>query len=503
MKKTTPATPSSMLDRRNFLRGAVLSGLAGISPRWTSAALTENQQAALYLTDATEKHAARTPLRWGKPTARIPGASVEVDGARTFQAVLGFGAALTDASCFLLSGMPAESRDAFLSEMYSSSGLNLNVGRCSIAASDYSRSVYSYDDVVDDMTLDHFSLKHDEAYILPVLRQIRTINPDLFLVASPWSPPGWMKTYGTSFGGRATENYLDPYAHSLWDLANGSMLGGWMSEEYIEVYSRYIGKFLQGYAQAGVPVDAVTPQNEIVTTQKGRMPACRWSPSVEAAFVRDHLGPLLRAQHQRTQIWLFDHNYDLYRHVEPQLTDKQLLKYVDGVAWHGYTGTPDQMSTLHAKDPDVPFYWTEGGPFIDDPAYAKDWAKWGGTFTDVLENWCRCAITWNLMLDPQGKPNLGPFTCGGLVTLNSDGSIVKSGQYHALRHFSQHLRKGGVRVASASDASGLRHVAVRNPDGTLALVLTNPGAARDLQVHAAGQQLSLSMPADSIATLVW
>jgi glucosylceramidase len=353
------------------------------------------------------------------------------------------------------------------------------------------------------MSLEHFSLKPDEAYILPVLRQIRDINPGLFLLASPWSPPGWMKTYGTSLGGRVTENYLDPYAHSLWDFANGSMLGGWMSEKYIEVYSRYIAKFLEGYAQAGVPVNAVTTQNEIMTTQSGRMPACRWSPLVEAAFVRDHLGPLLRAQHQQTQIWLFDHNYDLYQRLEAQFNDKQLLKYVDGVAWHGYTGTPDQMSLLHSKAPTVPFYWTEGGPFIDDPAYARDWAKWGGIFTDVLENWCRCAIAWNLMLDPHGKPNLGPYTCGGLVTLNDDGSLLKSGQYHALRHFSQHLQKGGVRIASASDAAGVRHVAVRNPDGTFALVVTNPGVGRDLQLLAAGRQLSFSMSGNSIATLVW
>ncbi len=85
-----------------------------------------------------------------------------------------------------------------------------------------------------------------------------------------------------------------------------------------------------------------------------------------------------------------------------------MAKYVDGVAWHGYEGTPDQMSLVHQKDPGMPFYWTEGGPFIDDPDYAKDWAKWGGIFTDALENWCRCAITWNLMLDPGASRTWDP-----------------------------------------------------------------------------------------------
>jgi glucosylceramidase len=428
---------------------------------------------------------------------------LHVDSTRQYQPILGFGAALTDASCFLLSGMPPAARHAFLSEIYSPSGLNLNVGRCCIGASDYSRSVYSYDDVPDDVNLDHFSLKHDEAYILPTLREIREINPSLFLMATPWSPPGWMKTYGTTFGGRTTENYLDPYAHSLWELSNGSMLGGWMSEKYLGVYSRYLEKFLQGYAQAGAPVHAITSQNEIATTQNGRMPACRWSPDLEAAFVRDHLGPLLRAQHQETQIWLLDHNYSYYERVASQLEDKQLTKYVDGVAWHGYEGTPDQMSLVRRKDPDIPFYWTEGGPFINDPDYARDWAKWGGIFTDVLENWCRCAIAWNLMLDPRGKPNLGPYTCGGLVTLRDDGSLLKSGQCHALRHFSQHLQRDGRRIASASNAPSLRHLAVRNPDGGFGLVMTNPGEGQDLRIVYAGQQLSFSLPRNAVATLAW
>jgi glucosylceramidase len=163
--------------------------------------------------------------------------------------------------------MPAASRQAFLRDVYSPQGLNLNLGRCCIGSSDYSRSVYSYDDVPDDMNLDHFNLKHDEAYIVPTLREIQEINPSLFLLASPWSPPGWMKTYGTTAGGRTKDNYIGPYTHWLWDLSNESMLGGWMSESYLEVYSRYLSKFLKGYAQLGVPVHAITCQNEIETTR--------------------------------------------------------------------------------------------------------------------------------------------------------------------------------------------------------------------------------------------
>jgi glucosylceramidase len=490
-------------SRRAFLRRAASSSVFALSPPWLRSQCTANRPAILYVTDAMEKYAERPSQPWSGAAARIRCATIEIDSTLEYQPILGFGAALTEASCFLLRGMPAAARHAFLTETYSPLGLNLGVGRCCIGASDYSRSIYCYDDVPDDMNLDHFSLKHDEACVLPTLREIRQINPRLFLMATPWSPPGWMKTYGSTFGGRTTENILGPYTHSLWDMANESMLGGWMSDQHLGVYSHYIEKFLQGYAQAGVPVQAISCQNEIETTQDGKMPACRWSPGLEAAFVRDHLGPSLRAQHLETQIWLLDHNYNYYQRVASQLEDQQLARYVDGVAWHGYTGTPDQMSLLHRKKPNIPFHWTEGGPFIDDPNYARDWARWGGIFTDALENWCRCAITWNLMLDPKGRPNVGPYTCGGLVTLNDDGSILKSGQCHALRHFSRHLRRDAVRIASGSDASGLRHLAVRNPDGRFAVVLTNPGEAMDLRIVHAGQQVSLSLPRDAVATLAW
>lgn len=493
----------SLLNRRVFLRRAGSSSLFALLPRRLRSQRTHDRPAALYVTDAIEKHAAQPPLFWSEAVAHVPGASIQIDGTRQYQPILGFGAALTGASCFLLRGMTPTARHAFLTEMYSPLELNLNVGRCCVGASDYSRSIYSYDDVPDDMNLDHFSLKHDEAYILPTLREIREINPGLFLMASPWSPPGWMKTYGTTFGGRTKENYLDPYAHSLWELSNGSMLGGWMSEEYLDVYSRYLEKFVQGYAEAGVPIHAIASQNEVETTQNGRMPACRWSAELEAAFVRDHLGPRLKAQRHPTQIWLLDHNYNLYERVTWQLEDKQVARYSDGVAWHGYMGTPDQMSLLHQRYPDIPFYWTEGGGFIDDPEYSRDWVKWGGVFTDALENWCRCAITWNLMLDSHGKPNLGPYTCGGLVTLREDGSILKSGQCHALRHFSQHLQRDGRRVDSWSDAPGLRHLAVLNPDGGFALVITNPGESKDLRIVHAGQQVSFSLPRNAIATVTW
>ena len=449
----------STTKRRTFLKGAgAFSALLLTDPETSlaqgPAGSHVNAAVRLFMTSETKKHQAGSAA----PMLSIPtGVSNEdvlvVDASQRFQPILGFGCAYTDASCYLLNSMEPASRKAFLHDTFSPEGMNLNVGRTSIGASDYSRDVYNYDDVKDDLTMQHFSIAHDEAYILPMLREMRRINPNLFLLSTPWSPPGWMKTYG-------------------------SMLGGWMTYKYLAPYALYFSKFLTAYQAAGVPINAVTSQNELETDQGGSMPATYWPPEIEADFVRDHLGPLLRQKHDPVQIWLLDHNYDLWKRVRWQMLDVELHKYVAGVAWHGYVGTPDMMSRLHDVEPELPFYWTEGGPDYVDPKYSYDWTRWGSVFTDALRNWCRCIITWNLMLDQQGKPNIGPFQCGGMVTLKEDGTLIYSGQYWALRHFSQHVQRGAVRIASQSEASELKHVAFRNLDGSHVVILTNTGEER-------------------------
>ena len=447
-------------------------------PRWLNGESRWGGRIRMVVTSENQRHQERPALGWGERGVAAPSGHVTVDAGQRFQPILGFGAALTDASCFLLSQMDRASRQRFFSETYSPRRMGLNFGRCAIGSSDYSRSVFNYDDVAGDVEMRHFSVAHDEQYLLPMLREIRSVNPDLFLLATPWSPPGWMKS-------------------------SGSMLGGRMSTEYLAPYARYLSRFLSTYDRAGVRINAITSQNEVETDQSGRMPACYWAAETEEVFVRDHLWPQLKKDGLDVQIWLLDHNYDLWKRVLSQLGDRGLRQYVDGVAWHGYLGTPDMMSRVHDQYPDVPFYWTEGGPDITDPNYAKDWTKWGKIFTDVLTNWCRGIITWNLMLDERGRPNIGPFFCGGLVTVRNDGKIVESGQYWALRHFSQHVRRNALRIASRSDSDGLQHVAMRNPDGDSVLVLTNPGGDRVVRLVDGERLADITLPHNSITTLRW
>jgi len=180
-------------------------------------------------------------------------------------------------------------------------------------------------------------------------------------------------------------------------------------------------------------------------------------------------------------------------------------KYSNAIAWHGYVGKPEWMQKVAAAHPDAEMHWTEGGPDIIDPAYASDWAKWGRTFAGVLRNGARSIIGWNLALDENGKPNVGPFPCGGLVTVNSKTSeVTRSGQYWGFAHYSRAIEREAVVIPSRGEITGVDHVAARNPNGGYVLILTNSGAKpQTVQVQLGSQAADVDLPADSVSTLTW
>ena len=406
--------------------------------------------------------------------------SIHLDPDQRYQQVLGFGAALTDASCYLLEELDTDKRKSLLNECFGSSGLRFSVARTTIGSSDYSLTAYSYDDAESpDPDLTHFSIDHDRKYILPLLREARQTNPELFYFSSPWSPPGWMK-------------------------AGNSLLGGSMRKHYFAAYAQYFVKFLQGYAVDGVKINAVTVQNEVDTDQDGRMPQALWGQEYEMDFVKSFLGPALEKASLDTKIWILDHNYNLWGRVVDELSDPDVYKYVDGVAWHGYYGPPSSMTRVHDMFPAKNAYWTEGGPDIKAPDYATDWANWSSTFTGILRNWAKCIVSWNLVLDENGKPNIGPFSCGGVVTINSKTrELTRSGQYWAFAHYSKVIQRGASVIASSGDLEKIDHVALQNPDGSHVLILTNTGREETVQCTLRDQSLNVSLPPDSITTLVW
>ena len=406
--------------------------------------------------------------------------SIHLDPDQRYQQVLGFGAALTDASCYLLEQLDAGKRKALLDECFGPSGLRFSVARTTIGSSDYSLNAYSYDYTDSpDPELTHFSIEHDRKYILPMLKEARQTNPELFYFSSPWSPPGWMKV-------------------------GNSLLGGSMRKHYFTSYAQYFVKFLQEYAIDGVKINAITIQNETDTDQDGRMPQALWGQEYEVEFVKGHLGPALQKAPLDTKIWILDHNYNLWGRAVDELSDPDVYKYVDGIAWHGYVGDPSAMTRVHNMFPEKSAYWTEGGPDISAPDYATDWANWSSTFTGILRNWARCIVSWNLVLDENGKPNIGPFTCGGVLTINSKTrEVTRSGQFWAFAHYSKVIQRSANVFASWGDLEKIDHVAAQNPDGSRVLILTNTGREQTVQCTLRDQSLSVSLPPDSITTLVW
>jgi glucosylceramidase len=445
-------------------------------------------------TSALEKfQPIQSPPQWETGQELSP-LAIYLDPATMFQEVLGFGGAFTDASCYLLSQLSADARHGFLSDLYGPSGLRLSVGRTCIGTSDYSTKMYSYDDSTEpDPELTHFSIDQDRAWIIPTLREAREINPDLFLFSCVWSPPGWMKS-------------------------GGSMLGGCMKERWFATHAQYFIKFLRAYSDSGVRVQAITVNNEVDTDQDGHFPATLWAQQHEAAFVAFHLGPALEKASLETKIWILDHNYDLWGRVLDELSKPEVAKYVDGVAWHSYIGTPDAMTRVHDMFPDKHMYFTEGGPpahlfepshHFGFPPYGTDWTRWSSAFTDMLRNWARCICVWNLLLDESGRPDITtparPMRRGGLVSVDTKTKqLTYSGNYYAFPHYSKLIQRGARVFSSSGELPGVHHVAAENPGKSRVLVLTNSNnAEQHVQCRLGSRVLKVVLPPDSITSFVW
>lgn len=474
-------------SRRGFLKAAsaVAAGFA-VSSRATVWAAEDKAPGPVKVwgTFRDRRHAALEPLAW-KPTTQIAADAILLNVHVPRQEMLGFGAAITDASAYVLSRLNDNDRQAVMRELFAPDQLALNVCRTCIGSSDYSRTAYTFDESPEpDPELKKFSIDHDKAYYLPMLREARKANPELFLFSSPWTPPGWMKS-------------------------SNSMLGGAMRKQSYDPYARYFLKFLEAYKAEGVVIDAVSVQNEADAEQEGRMPACLWSQEHEIEFVKSHLGPTLRKAGLDTKIWVLDHNYNLWGRAIDELSDPAAYQYIDGIAWHGYVGEPSAMSRVHDAFPQKNAYWTEGGSDITALNYQTDFTKWADQFNGILNNWARSITAWNIALDEKGNPNIGPFPCGGVVTVdNTTHKVTLSGQYWAFAHYSKHVQRG-ARVFATDGVGGVgagvdvSHTGFCNPDGSCVAVVANRGAQKRVQLVLGSKALDVDLPADSVQTLHW
>ena len=209
--------------------------------------------------------------------------ALDIDSAIERHEFLGLGASLTDASAWILANMPKGNRDKLLRELFTPEGCNLGAIRLNIGASDYSTGLYSYDDTPGDVEMKDFSLARDDEFLVPMAKAVKAIRPDVYVFASPWSPPGWMKT-------------------------SGLMIGGTLKDEYMPALANYIVKYVQSYGERGIAIDAVTPQNETMCDTHGQYPCCVYTAEQEGVFARDFLKPAFRKAGLSTKIWVHDHN---------------------------------------------------------------------------------------------------------------------------------------------------------------------------------------------------
>ncbi|MGB8011885.1 MAG: glycoside hydrolase family 30 beta sandwich domain-containing protein [Terriglobales bacterium] len=479
---------AKILTRRDFLGisgGPTTTDLAtAAAPETKPSAPTASKywpvgNLKVWVTDESRRISAAPAIGWTGAQSGPGADTITLIPEKKRQEILGFGGAFSDASCYMFNQLSAAARAELFHTLFDRSEMALNVCRTCIGSADSATTVYSYDDGDFDPDLKRFTIEHDREYILPMLREARGVNPELFLFSSPWSPPGWMKS-------------------------NRSMLGGCMRHTYMPSYANYFLKFLRGYEAEGVPIQAVTVQNEVDTDEEGGMPACAWPQDYEADFVTMHLGPLFERSGVKTKIWIIDHNYNLWGRAMGELETPDMLKYTNAVAWHGYEGEPEWITRVQDAFPDVEMYWTEGGPDYTSPNYLKEWAHWGQTFTRILQNCCRSITVWNLATNEHGRPYVGVGTSGvgGAMIIDSRTKKVSySGMFWALGHFSRFVRRGAKRIGSESTALQLYHCAFENPDGSLVAVVTNPGLKRTCELRLGDKVASVELPANSVVTL--
>ncbi|RYY89022.1 MAG: glucosylceramidase [Chitinophagaceae bacterium] len=408
--------------------------------------------------------------------------NIDVDSAQGYQMVDGFGYTLTGGSADLLMALPATTRQSLLRELFSNDDGALNVSylRISVGASDLSASVYSYDDLPTgqtDPSLLQFSLGRDTAILIPLLQQIRAINPSLQLLASPWSAPAWMKD-------------------------NNSSVGGSLRPQYYAAYAQYFVKYLQAMQQRGVPVQAITIQNEPL--HGGNNPSMVMTAAQQADFVKNHLGPAFQAAGLGTKIIVWDHNCDRPDYPLDILNDPAAKAFVDGSAFHLYGGDISALSQVHNAHPDRNVYFTEqytasNGTFGGD-------LRWHlrNVIIGSMRNWSRNALEWNLANDPSYGPHTpgGCDVCKGALTI-SGSTVTRNVSYYIIAQASRFVPPGSVRIASGNNGN-LYTVAFRRPDGKKVLLVLNDGpASQAFNIRYQSRWATAVLESGSAGTYVW
>ena len=385
----------------------------------------------------------------------------------------------------LMMKMLPAARHALLEDLFGSGPgqHNMSYIRVSIGASDMNESVYTYDDMPEgamDSALAHFSLAPDEAYVIPVLKEIMAIHPGLRILASPWSAPSWMKD-------------------------NGKSKGGTLLREDYDVYADYLVKYLEGMAALGIPIATITVQNEPENPKN--TPSMVLTAEQEIEFIGKYFGPALEKAGLTTEIVAFDHNCDHPQYPITVLSDPAAGKYAGGSGFHLYLGEITALTTVHDAFPKKDIFFTEQMVIshrgatelrIADPV--------ARIVIDATTNWAKNVLLWNLAADPKNGPHTndgGCPVCSGAITLDGD-EVKRNLAYYVTAHFTGFVPPGSVRVAAPADGVLLPHVAFRTPRGGHVLIVSNTTAAETkFWIGYNSKFAQVRLPAGGVATYTW
>lgn len=409
--------------------------------------------------------------------------NIEINDTQKYQTVDGFGFTLTGGSAQVINQLATQKKKDLLQELFGSSDASIGLSylRISIGASDLNAAPFTYDDMPSgqtDVSLTNFSLAPDKIDLIPLLKEILAINPNIKIMGSPWTAPLWMKD-------------------------NSNFVGGSLQPKYYEVYAQYFVKFIQKMKAEGITIDAVTPQNEPL--HGGNNPSMVMTALQQADFIKNNLGPAFKSNNIATKIITYDHNCDNPQYPITILKDAVAYPFVTGSAFHLYGGDISALTTVHDAFPNKDVYFTEQytsstGSFDGD-------LKWQvkNVIIGSMRNWSKNALQWNLANDGTFGPHTqgGCTTCKGAITINSTESLTRNVGYYIAAHASKFVPAGSVRIGSAI-VGNLQNVAFKTPEGKKVLLVLNEGSAPELfNIKYNGKWITTSLEAGAVGTYIW
>lgn len=420
-------------------------------------------------------------LAFGTPVNQYP--TIEVDDATTFQTIDGFGYTLTGGSAQVINQLIASKKQELLQDLFGANGNAISVSylRISIGASDLNAAPFTYDDMPagqTDASLTNFSLTPDMTDLIPLLNEILLINPAIKILATPWSPPVWMKD-------------------------NGNFIGGSLQPQYYGAYAQYFVKYIQKMKAEGITIDAITPQNEPL--HPGNNPSMLMPAAQQADFIKNHLGPAFQTAGITAKIIIYDHNCDRPDYPLSILNDAGAKAFVNGSAFHLYAGEIKALSDVHAAHPDKALYFTE--------QYTSSTGNFGGdlkwhlknVIIGSMRNWSRNALEWNLANNSSFEPHTqgGCNICKGAITIQSSSAFTRNVAYYIIAHASKFVPAGSVRIAS-NTTGDLNNVAFKISGGKKVLIIENDaGTSALFNIKYNGKWVVASLEAGSVGTYIW